>query len=126
MSMKHDITIAEDFDLLQEFLHKKSKQDFLAGHMAIQEIMEHFGFSPEMFIMHGKWYTSFDIAKELNISIQKVGRIINKLNLKDNTLDVRCAIVKINPQKNVLVYFYSQPVIDNVARYIAAEVKHNE
>lgn len=76
-------------------------------------------------------YTATDIANMLNISKQKVGKIANELNLKNNKKYVVSYIIKINEQKYSKIYFYNKKALKIIQNYLhqksmrQAENRHN-
>lgn len=111
MSQAEQLPCMCEYGTLDAFLSTTDSNNIIAGYIAIQEIMEHFRITPEMIIMKGKWFTASEIAQELSISSQRVGRIINKLRIKDNPDFVRCAIIKVQPNKCVLTFYYNFDVL---------------
>jgi hypothetical protein len=64
------------------------------------------------------WFTATQIAKELNISKQKFGRLVKELNIKDNPKLCKSFIIKVSNMKYSKVYFYKYRVKSLISKLL--------
>lgn len=67
------------------------------------------------------WYSATNLSKRLGISKQKFGRIVSKLNLRNNESLVKCFVIKVSELKYTKIYFYHEDILNIIEDYLNNE-----
>lgn len=67
------------------------------------------------------WHSATNLSKRLGISKQKFGRIVSKLNLRNNELLVKSFIIKVSELKYTKIYFYHEDILEIIEYYLDNE-----
>jgi DNA-binding MarR family transcriptional regulator len=107
-------TLKEPLNTIKETI---KDEDSITQTLILKELMD--VIKPEAIkpLISNDYLTVTEIAKQLNMSKQKVGRIINTLHIKENPIISKSFIVKINEQKYTKVWFYKKNVINLIKSF---------
>lgn len=67
------------------------------------------------------WYSATNLSKRLGISKQKFGRIVSKLNLRNEESLVKSFIIKVSDLKYTKIYFYHEDILEIIEDYLNNE-----